>query len=99
MQLKQLPFIDTFERALKSVYSFYQRSPKRLRNFQAIASALEEQTHCPDGIFVVQWVASKLRAIQAMEKNQLLVVVHLKEVGSGTDEEAAKPKGILKHQN
>lgn len=47
------PFIDTFERVLKSVYSFFYRSPKRLRNLQAIASALEEQTHCPDGIFVV----------------------------------------------
>lgn len=49
---KATPFIDVFERAVKSVYAFYHRSPKRLQNLEAIVDVLEGKSRHPGGILL-----------------------------------------------
>ncbi len=83
--VKTNPAISKFEQQLKSVLGFYDKyHAKNRREAKALAEVFDEVfVHLPP-IKDQRWVASKVRADQAMRKDYHVVVSHLTNVAAGT---------------
>lgn len=95
--VKRCPYLRTFEDTVKEVYKFYYYSPKRRREVNEIANIIDEDAVYYSGLQKTRWLASRYRAITALEKHYVTTVMHLQhKTGSKNNEEGARAKGILK---
>ena len=75
---KDLPYLgEKFEPTLKKLFNFYHYSPRRQRDLKEISTILDHEISKLGEIHAVRWVASKLRALQALKKSFGPVVAHL----------------------
>ena len=94
--VKHVSFLQSFEETIKGIFSFYHYSPKKRRELKMISDVLDQDLGHFTAVKQVRWVASKTRAVLAVQKNLGLVVQHLEHVGAGKGEDASRAKGYLK---
>ena len=95
--VKRCSYPRTFEDTVKEVYKFYYYSPKGRREVNEIANIIDEDVVYHRGLQKTRWLASRYRAITALEKHYVTTVMHLQyKTGSKNNEEGACAKGILK---
>ena len=79
---QDLPYLsEKFEPTLKKLFQFYHYSPTKQRGLTNVAQLLEEDIVRLGNIHTVRWVASKVRALNALRKDWKVVVTHLEEIG------------------
>lgn len=94
--VKTIPYLTTFDETVRLVFKFYYYSPKKRREVKALSEILDENpAHFSSNIKKTRWLASRHRALVAMEKHLSVTVTHLQQVSVGKGEDAAKAKGIL----
>ena len=90
-------YIIEFEGGLKKLFSFYNKSPKRLRELEEVANFLDGTVRKFGSIYEVRWMASKQGALNVTINNWRSVIFHLEDASArGTRDESATAKGILK---
>ena len=94
--VKRCPYLSTFEDTVKEVYKFYYYSPKRRREVNEIANIIDEESVYYSGLQKTRWLASRYRAITALEKHYVTTVMHLQHKTGSTGEDGAHATGILK---
>ena len=94
--VKRCPYLPTFQDTVKEVYEFYYCSPKRRREVNEIANIIDEDAVYYSGLQKTRWLASRYRAITALEKHYVTTVMHLQHKTGSTGEDGARAKGILK---
>ncbi|KAJ8315469.1 hypothetical protein KUTeg_007619 [Tegillarca granosa] len=67
--VKGISYLSTFQSTAQQVYKFYYYKPKRRRELVEIASVLEEASITQTGLQNTRWVASRQRALVALEKS------------------------------
>ena len=72
-------YISEFESGLKKLFSFYNKSPKRIGELREVASLLEEIVSKFGSLHQVRWIASKQRALNVTITNWKSVVSHFQE--------------------
>ena len=82
------------------VISFYQRSPKHLRELKAVAKTLGVSVVKPVKSQGTRWIDHKGKALAAMDRNYASIITHLEDIASGKredikPEDAAKVQGYL----
>ena len=75
--MKRCPYLSTFEDTVKEVYKCYYYSPKRRREVNEIANIIHEDAVYYSGLQKTRWLASRYRAITALEKHYVTIVMHL----------------------
>ena len=95
--IKQTPYLAIFEETVKSVFKFYFYSPKRRREVNEIAAILDQDHVYYSGLQKTRWVASRFRAINALERYFLTTVTHLQHKSQTKGDDGAKAKGILQN--
>ncbi|XP_021365405.1 zinc finger protein 862-like [Mizuhopecten yessoensis] len=94
--IKQVKYLTIFQSTVQLVYKFYYYSPKRRRELSEIAKILEESTISQTGLQKTRWIASRRRALIAIEKSFPSVVDHLNHAAStGKGDDKARAKGIV----
>ena len=93
--IKEMPYLVIFEETAKSVFKFYFYSPKRKVN--EIAAILDQDHVYYSGLQKTRWVASRLRAINALERHLLTTITHLQHNSQAKRDDGAKAKGILQN--
>ena len=92
---KGCPYLDKFEETLKGIFRFYYYSPKKRRELFDIAETLDKELKHYGGVQQVGWVASQNRALRALLDNYEVTCIHLGDITSKTNEDAAKARGYL----
>ena len=95
--IKQTPYLAIFEETVKSVFKFYFYSPKRRREVNEIAAILNQDHVYYSGVQTTRWVASRFRAINALERHFLTTITHLQHKSQTKGDDGAKAKGILQN--
>ena len=95
--VKTCPYLSRFEDTVKSIFKFYFYSPKRRREVNEIANILDEDNVYYSGLQTTRWLASRHRAICALEKHFPTTVMHLQHKAGFYDEQGQRAKGILKN--
>ncbi|MGH0143914.1 UNVERIFIED_CONTAM: hypothetical protein FKN15_039818 [Acipenser sinensis] len=80
---------------MKWIFKLYWNSPKRRRDAKEIARVIDENFAHFSDVKQARWVSRKTRTLDAMQQNLQVVVLHLGQVGSGSDESAAKARKFL----
>ena len=93
--VKTVPYLLKFQDTIYLVFKFYYYSPKKRRELKDMADIIQENTAHFGGVCTTRWLASRQRALVALEKNFSVSVSHLEHVATGRGEDAAKAKGIL----
>ncbi|XP_033758057.1 zinc finger protein 862-like [Pecten maximus] len=93
--VKTVPYLSKFDTTVKNIFLFYYYSPKKRRELRAISDLLDENAAYFSGMKQVRWLASRHRALKAIEKHYAVTVIHLENTASGKTADAAKAKGIL----
>ena len=93
--VKTCSYLNKFEDTIKSIVKFYY-SPKRQREVNEIANILEEDIVYYCGVQNTKWLASRHRAICALEKHFPTTVMQLQHKAGTSDEQGQLAKGILK---
>ncbi|XP_033753177.1 zinc finger protein 862-like [Pecten maximus] len=93
--VKTVPYLSKFDTTVKNIFLFYYYSPKKRREPRAISDLLDEDAAYFSGMKQVRWLASRHRALKAIEKHYAVTVIHLENTASGKTADAAKAKGIL----
>jgi hypothetical protein len=83
----------------KNYITFYQNSPKRLKELGRVAAMLQTNILNFKYLHSVRWVSNRVGALTAIVNNYSAVVMHLKEMGNGNGDEDATSKGLLKKMN
>ena len=83
------------------LYYLYKRSPKKWRELQAVAAALEQDIVKPTRSQGTRWVDHRRKALQCLTTNYNAIVLQCQEYASGERRDvpaadAAKMKGYLK---
>ena len=95
--IKSVPYLQSFMNSVSQIFRFYYYSPKKRRELHGFADIFEEQAaYYSSGSQKTRWVASRHRALLALEKNFAITVKHLEHVATGTGEDAAKARGMVK---
>ncbi|XP_077902292.1 PR domain-containing protein 11 isoform X2 [Ictidomys tridecemlineatus] len=81
---KELPCLEELENNLKQLLSFYRYSPRLLGELRCTAATLCEETEFLGDIRAVRWVIGEQNVLNALIKDYLEVVAHLKDVSSQT---------------
>ncbi|XP_048215864.1 PR domain-containing protein 11 isoform X3 [Perognathus longimembris pacificus] len=81
---KELPCLEELENNLKQLLSFYRYSPRLLCELRSTASTLCEETEFLGDIRAVKWIIGEQNVLNALIKDYLEVVAHLKDVSSQT---------------
>ncbi|XP_053417605.1 PR domain-containing protein 11 isoform X2 [Nycticebus coucang] len=81
---KELPCLEELENNLKQLLSFYRYSPRLLCELRATAATLCEETEFLGDIRAVRWIIGEQNVLNALIKDYLEVVAHLKDVSSQT---------------
>ncbi|XP_007903028.1 zinc finger protein 862 isoform X3 [Callorhinchus milii] len=95
---KELSCLEDLENNLKQLLSFYRYSPKLMCELRVTAATLCEETEFLGDIRAVRWVIGEQNVLNALIKDYLEVVAHLKEVsGQPQKAEAAAVALALLH--
>ncbi|XP_028650134.2 zinc finger protein 862 isoform X1 [Erpetoichthys calabaricus] len=81
---KELPCLEELENNLKQLLSFYRYSPRMLAELRLAAPTLCEETEFLGDIRAVRWIIGEPNVLNALIKDYLEVVSHLKEVSGQT---------------
>nr|XP_033784126.1 PR domain-containing protein 11 isoform X3 [Geotrypetes seraphini] len=81
---KELPCLEELENNLKQLLSFYRYSPRLMCELRATASTLCEETEFLGDIRAVRWIIGEQNVLNALIKDYLEVVAHLKDLSSQT---------------
>ena len=82
--IKTVPYLQSFMDTASQIFPFYYYSPKKRRELHGFADIFEEKAaYYSSGSQKTRWVASRHRALLALEKNLAITVKHLEHVGTG----------------
>ncbi|XP_029438821.1 PR domain-containing protein 11 isoform X4 [Rhinatrema bivittatum] len=81
---KELPCLEELENNLKQLLSFYRYSPRLMCELRATASTLCEETEFLGDIRAVKWIIGEQNVLNALIKDYIEVVAHLKDISSQT---------------
>ncbi|XP_072474073.1 PR domain-containing protein 11 isoform X3 [Notamacropus eugenii] len=81
---KELPCLEELENNLKQLLSFYRYSPRLMCELRLTASTLCEETEFLGDIRAVRWIIGEQNVLNALIKDYLEVVAHLKDVSGQT---------------
>ncbi|XP_031449240.1 PR domain-containing protein 11 isoform X2 [Phasianus colchicus] len=81
---KELPCLEELENNLKQLLSFYRYSPRLMCELRVTASTLCEETEFLGDIRAVKWIIGEQNVLNALIKDYLEVVAHLKDVSGQT---------------
>ena len=95
--LKNVKYIDDLDALLKRLYTFYQHSPKRMRELKVVAKGLEIKIQKFQYLNNVGWVASKIGALSVVIKDCKYSITHLETLVTQKDSAAPLAKGLIKN--
>ncbi|XP_039767355.1 PR domain-containing protein 11 isoform X3 [Ornithorhynchus anatinus] len=81
---KELPCLEELENNLKQLLSFYRYSPRLMCELRLTAATLCEETEFLGDIRAVRWIIGEQNVLNALIKDYLEVVAHLKDVSGQT---------------
>lgn len=81
---KELSCLEDLENNLKQLLSFYRYSPHMMAELRSTAPTLSEETEFLGDIRAVRWIIGEPNVLNALIKDYLEVVTHLKEISSQT---------------
>ncbi|KAM3919824.1 PR domain-containing protein 11 isoform 2-T2 [Leptodactylus fuscus] len=81
---KELPCLEELENNLKQLLSFYRYSPRLMCELRLTAATLCEETEFLGDIRAVKWIIGEQNVLNALIKDYLEVVAHLKDVSGQT---------------
>ncbi|XP_036391045.1 zinc finger protein 862-like isoform X2 [Megalops cyprinoides] len=81
---KELSCLEDLENNLKQLLSFYRYFPRMMAELKATAPTLSEETEFLGDIRAVRWIIGEPNVLNALIKDYLEVVAHLKEISSQT---------------
>ncbi|XP_017562178.1 zinc finger protein 862 isoform X2 [Pygocentrus nattereri] len=81
---KELSCLDDLENNLKQLLSFYRYSPRMMAELRSTAPTLSEETEFLGDIKAVRWIIGEPNVLNALIKDYLEVVTHLKSISSQT---------------
>ncbi|XP_069077884.1 PR domain-containing protein 11 isoform X1 [Pleurodeles waltl] len=81
---KELPCLEELENNLKQLLSFYRYSPRLMCELKLTAATLCEETEFLGDIRAVKWIIGEQNVLNALIKDYLEVVAHLKDVSVQT---------------
>lgn len=90
--VKEVPFQET----VQAVFKYYYYSPKKRRELASLSDILDEAKAHYGGLKAVRWLASRNRALVALQTHYAVTVAHQENASTGKKEDAAKATGILK---
>ena len=94
--VKEVPYLKTFQETVEAVFKYYYYSPKKRRELASLSDILDEAKAHYGGLKAVRWLASRNRALVALQTHYAVTVAHLENASTGKKEDAAKATGILK---
>ncbi|XP_075694153.1 PR domain-containing protein 11 isoform X2 [Rhinoderma darwinii] len=81
---KELPCLEELENNLKQLLGFYRYSPRLMCELRLTAATLCEETEFLGDIRAVKWIIGEQNVLNALIKDYLEVVAHLKDVSGQT---------------
>ncbi|XP_032082418.1 PR domain-containing protein 11 isoform X1 [Thamnophis elegans] len=81
---KELPCLEELENNLKQLLSFYRYSPRLMCELRVTAATLCEETEFLGDIRAIKWIIGEQNVLNALIKDYLEVVAHLKDVSGQT---------------
>ncbi|XP_036432349.1 zinc finger protein 862 isoform X2 [Colossoma macropomum] len=81
---KELSCLDDLENNLKQLLSFYRYSPRMMAELRSTAPTLSEETEFLGDIRAVRWIIGEPNVLNALIKDYLEVVTHLKSISNQT---------------
>ena len=95
--VKEVNYLEKFEKSLKRVCKFYTGSPKHRGDLQSLANVLDEMLLMHSEIKSVRWVSSKVRALKAVCIDLPVTVTQMEQVLSESNRanELGDAKAIL----
>ncbi|XP_058622678.1 zinc finger protein 862 isoform X2 [Onychostoma macrolepis] len=81
---KELSCLEDLENNLKQLLSFYRYSPRMMTELRSTAPTLSEETEFLGDIRAVRWIIGEPNVLNALIKDYLEVVAHLKSISSQT---------------
>ncbi|XP_043981879.1 zinc finger protein 862 [Gambusia affinis] len=81
---KELSCLEDLENNLKQLLSFYRYSPRMMAELRSTAPTLSEETAFLGDIRAVRWIIGEPNVLNALIKDYLEVLAHLKEISSQT---------------
>ncbi|XP_017341725.1 zinc finger protein 862 isoform X1 [Ictalurus punctatus] len=81
---KELSCLDDLENNLKHLLSFYRYSPRMMTELRSTAPTLSEETEFLGDIRAVRWIIGEPNVLNALIKDYLEVVSHLKGISGQT---------------
>ncbi|XP_034540573.1 zinc finger protein 862 [Notolabrus celidotus] len=81
---KELSCLEDLENNLKQLLSFYRYSPRMMAELRSTAPTLSEETEFLGDIRAIRWIIGEPNVLNALIKDYLEVVSHLKEISSQT---------------
>ncbi|KAK3525689.1 hypothetical protein QTP70_005852 [Hemibagrus guttatus] len=81
---KELSCLDDLENNLKHLLSFYRYSPRMMTELRSTAPTLSEETEFLGDIRAVRWIIGEPNVLNALIKDYLEVVTHLKSISNQT---------------
>lgn len=94
--VKEVPYLKIFQETVQAVFKYYYYSPKKRRELASLSDILDEAKAHYGGLKAVRWLASRNRALVALQTHYAVTVAHLEKASTGKKEDAAKATGILK---
>ena len=92
---KQHSYLGIFESTLKCIFSFYNHSPKCVRELEEIADAINVKLLKFGSVHQCSWVASQLRVVTALDQNYQAICKHFQAIIQEGAKDAAKVSGLL----
>lgn len=86
---KELSCLEDLENNLKQLLSFYRYSPRMMAELRSTAPTLSEETEFLGDIRAVRWIIGEPNVLNALIKDYLEVLAHLKEISSQTQRDDA----------
>lgn len=81
---KELSCLEELENNLKQLLSFYRYYPRMMAELRSTAPTLSEETEFLGDIRAIRWIIGEPNVLNALIKDYLEVVAHLKEISSQT---------------
>ncbi|KAG1928951.1 zinc finger protein 862 isoform X2 [Pimephales promelas] len=81
---KELSCLEDLENNLKQLLSFYRYSPRMMAELRSTAPTLSEEAEFLGDVRAVRWIIGEPNVLNALIKDYLEVVAHLKSISSQT---------------
>lgn len=83
VQAGDIKHMEVMEDTMRGVYKFYHMSPKQRRSLKELSDILDEDEPYYSGVKTVRWLASRYRALSAVETHYRVTVEHLEHASTG----------------